>query len=449
MDTNIPTLVESVRDLIRTGSADELITLINDLHPADIVDILESLTDPERTAFFNTIPVEKAADIVQELEPDDQAEVIEFMGRSRSSQILREMDSDDAADLIGELSKEDQDELLDLMNSEGEDVRELLQYEEDSSGGIMATEFVAIRSDWTVENTLAELRHMAPQAETAYYLYVIDSAKRLVGVISLRDLVVANLTDSVGSVMNRNVVSIPVEADQEEAAQLFKKYRYLALPVVDDDGVLTGIITADDILDVVEEEATEDIQKIAGTVPLDKPYFATSLRELWKSRVVWLMVLFLAESITGGILQKFSDAMQSFIELTFFIPLLIDAGGNAGSQAAAIVIRGLAVRDIKIADFGRVLLRELTLGISLGIAVGGVAFLRAGRMGTGYAIPLIVSISVLAIIAMATAVGAILPILATVLKLDPATMSAPLITTVVDGLGLTLYFFIAKSILAF
>lgn len=447
METNIAALVERVRALILSGSADELVLLIDDLHPADIVDMLESLSDSEREAFFNAIPVEKAGEILGELEFEDQADVIEFMGLSRSSQIISEMHSDDAADLIGELSAEHRDQILDAMSSEGEDVRDLLRYEEDSSGGIMTTEYVAVKCDWTVERTMAQLRKSAPDEHSAYYIYAVDASDRLVGVISLRELVIADLHALISDIMDENVQSVHVDADQEEVVQTFQKYRYLALPVVDSEGVLTGVITADDVLDVAEEEATEDIQKIAGVVPLDKPYFSTRLRELFRSRIVWLMVLFLAESITGGILQKFSDTMKHVIELTFFIPLLIDSGGNAGSQAATTVIRGLAVRDIRLKDLGRVFVRELTLGLTLGGAMALVAFLRAGRIGGGFEIPMVVAISVFAIITMATAVGALLPMAAIVLKVDPATMSAPLVTTIVDGLGLTIYFYIARTVL--
>lgn len=447
VETNIAALVEKVRALILSQSADELIGLIDDLHPADIVDMLQSLDDSEREAFFRIIPVEKAGEILGELEFEDQAGIIDSIGLSRSSQIISEMATDDAADLIAELPADHRDQILDAMNSEGEELRGLLRYEEDSSGGIMTTEYVAVKADWTAEYTMAQLRKSAPDVHTAYYIYVIDAADRLVGVISLRELVIADLNARIADIMDDNVQSVHVDADQEEVVQMFQKYRYLALPVVDSDGVLTGIITADDVLDVAEEEATEDIQKIAAVVPLDKPYFSTRLRELFKSRIVWLMVLFLAESITGGILQKFSDTMKSAIELTFFIPLLIDSGGNAGAQAATTVIRGLAVRDIRIKDLGRVLGRELALGLILGCAMAAVAFLRAGRVGGGFEIPMVVAASVFAIVTMATAVGALLPMAAVALKVDPATMSTPLVTTIVDGLGLTIYFFIAKAVL--
>ncbi len=447
MDETYENIIEHMRALLAGGTDEALIEFATTLHPADIVDLLEELDDAERSAFFHVIPADVAADIVQELEPADQAELIRLMGAARSSEILKEMDSDDAADLIAELPEAKAETLLDLMNSHGQDVRELLQYDEHSSGGIMATEYVSIQSDWTVEQTLAELRRVAPEAETVYYIYVLDDDEHLVGVLSLRDLVVADLSTRIDAIMNTNVLSVPVEADQEDVAQLFKKYRFLALPVVDNEQRLTGIITADDILDVFEEEATEDMQKIAGTMPLERPYFSTSIKELWGSRIVWLLVLFIAESFTGGIMRQFSDAMQSVIELTFFIPLLIDCGGNAGSQASTVVIRGLAVRDIKLRDVWTVMARELVVGLGLGVVMAGVGFFRAWRVGGSSDIGIIVCLAVLAIVVLSTVIGALLPIIATTLKVDPAVMSAPLITTIVDAFGLLIYFSIAKSVL--
>ena len=446
MDDRYTVLVEKVKQLLSDDSTEALTSLVDSLHPADVVDILELLDDSARSAFFHAIPADKAADIVQELDPEDQTEIIRMMGAARSSEILREMDSDDAADLIGELPESKAETLLELMNSEGDEVRELLQYDEDSSGGIMATEYVTVNMDWTVEKTLAELRHAAPEAETVYYIYVVDADERLVGVLSLRDLVIADLKRKISSIMSRNVLSVPVEADQEEAAQLFKKYRYLALPVVDRDNRLAGIITADDILDVVEEEATEDIQKIAGTMPLDRPYFATSVKELWRSRVVWLMVLFLAESVTGKILQNFSTAMQSVIELTFFIPLLIDCGGNVGSQAASVVIRGPRCATYDCETSGRVYARAYAGPRSRPVDVGH-SLPAAWKVGGNPIIGVIVCTSVLVIVTVATIVGSMLPIAATALHLDPAVMSSPLITTIVDGTGLMIYFSIARALL--
>ncbi len=440
-------VTEQIKSLLATGTEEALIDFVDTLHPADIVDLLEELDEAERSTFFHAIPADVAADIVEELEPIDQAELIRLMGAERSSEILREMDSDDAADLIAELPAAKAETLLDLMDIHGEDVRELLQYDEHSSGGIMATEYVSVHSEWTVEQTLSELRRVAPEAETVYYIYVLDDDEQLVGVLSFRDLVVAALDTRIDAIMNTNVLSVPVEADQEDVAQLFKKYRFLALPVVDKENKLTGIITADDILDVFEEEATEDIQKIAGTTPLEHPYFSSSIKELWSSRIVWLLVLFLAASLSGGIMQKFSTAMQTMIELTFFVPLLIDCGGNAGSQASTVVIRGLAVRDIRLRDIWAVMARELVVGLGLGAVMAGIGFLRAWRVGGSSAIGIIVSLAVLAIVVFSTVLGAILPIVATALRVDPAVMSAPLITTIVDAVGLLIYFSIAQLVL--
>jgi len=237
------------------------------------------------------------------------------------------MDSDDAADLIAELPTAKAETLLDLMDVHAEDVRELLQYDEHSSGGIMATEYVSVHSEWTVEQTLAELRRAAPEAETVYYIYVLDDDEQLVGVLSFRDLVVAALRTRIDAIMNTNVLSVPIDADQEDVAQLFKKYRFLALPVVDRDNRLTGIITADDILDVFEEEATEDIQKIAWNHATGTPLFFYKHQGTVGQPGCLAASALPGSILTGGIMQRFSDAMQAVIELTFFVPLLIDCGG--------------------------------------------------------------------------------------------------------------------------
>ncbi|MEA4883789.1 MAG: magnesium transporter [Clostridia bacterium] len=447
MDEKYEVIIAKVKALISGGSSQELAQLLQTLHPADIAEILEDLDDDKRRAFFATLPSDVAAAIVQELDLDDQTDIMHGLDAARISEIVKEMDSDDAADFIGELSESNAEKLLGLMNSQGDELRELLRYDEDTSGGIMATEYVTVRDSWTVEQAFCELRRVGPDAASVYYVYVLDDREHLVGVLSLRDMVISDLVTKISVIMNPSPVSVPVEADQEEAAELFKKYRFLALPVVDYENRITGVITADDILDVVEEEATEDMQKIAGTVPLDHPYFASRLRELWGSRIAWLVVLFLAESITGGIMQKFSDAMQAFIQLTFFIPLLIDCGGNAGSQSATVIIRGLAVRDVRLKDAWAVLCRELVVGLGLGVVMAAIAFVRAWRVGGNPMMGLVVCLSVAAIVVMATVVGALLPIAATALKMDPAVMSAPLITTIVDGLGLLVYFSIAKALL--
>lgn len=440
-------LITKVKELINESKYSEITPLLEHIHPADIVDMIENLDIEEQVHVIQALSSEQAADVIQELDPEEQSRIVELMGTAKSSEILKEMDSDDAADIIGEMSEDEAEKILDLMSDEGEDVRELLQYDEDTSGGIMATEYISIKSDMDVGHTLSFLRKEAPDAETVYYIYVVDDNDHLVGVVSLRDLVVNDFHEKIEYIMNPDVVYIKADSDQEEAANLFKKYGFLTLPVVDEENKLTGIITADDILDVVEEEATEDMHKFAGTVPLEQPYFSTKISSLWKKRILWLLMLFIAESFTGKIMSVYQDALQTFIILSFFVPMLIDCGGNAGAQATATVVRGLAVGDINAKDIFKVIWREIRVGLMLGLTMAIVAFVRAWISGGTPAVGIVVSLSVLAIVCLGTLMGSFLPMVVSKLGFDPAVVAAPIITTVVDSVGLLIYFNIAHMFL--
>ena len=422
-------LITKIKELINKSKYREITPLLEHIHPADIVDMIDNLDIEEQVHVIQALSSEQAADVIQELDPEEQSRIVELMGTAKSSEILKEMDSDDAADIIGEMSEDEAEKILDLMSDEGEDVRELLQYDEDTSGGIMATEYISIKSDMDVGHTLSFLRKEAPDAETVYYIYVVDDNDHLVGVVSLRDLVVNDFHEKIEYIMNPDVVYIKADSDQEEAANLFKKYGFLTLPVVDDENKLTGIITADDIL------------------PLEQPYFSTKISSLWKKRILWLLMLFIAESFTGKIMSVYQDAMQAFIILSFFVPMLIDCGGNAGAQATATVVRGLAVGDINAKDIFKVIWREIRVGLMLGMTMAVVAFVRAWISGGTPTVGIVVSISVLAIVCLGTLMGSFLPMVVSKLGFDPAVVAAPIITTVVDSVGLLIYFNIARMFL--
>jgi len=282
-----------------------------------------------------------------------------------------------------------------------------------------------------------------------YYLFVVDRERRLVGVVSLRQLLVASPTRLIGDIMNPDVISVPVGTDQEEVANLMKKYDFLALPVVDAQKRLLGIITVDDVVDVIEEEATEDVYRLGAVEPgvLSKPYFKTSLVRVVRSRIGWLVLLFVAETFTGSVLRAFERELATVVALSFFIPLLIGTGGNTGAQTVSTIIRGLALREIEISDLLRVLGRELLAGLLLGAGLGVISFLRAEVWGSGVTLSIVVGLSVLIICAWANVIGALIPMLALRLKIDPAVVSAPLITTLVDATGLAIYLTIARLLL--
>jgi magnesium transporter len=355
------------------------------------------------------------------------------------------MEPDDAADVVEELGEEEAEELLSEMEpSDAYQVRELLSYPPDTAGGRMTPEFVSISPDLTIAVAMRLIRAKAPDAETIYYVYVTDRRGQLLGVVSLRELVVADPQRTIGQVMRRQVIRLPATADQEEAARLLMEHNFLALPVVDDDGRLLGVITSDDVADVLEEEATEDIERLGGSQPLDAPYMSASLLELFRKRLPWLMVLFLAGTYTSFVLQLFSDTLDQAVALAFFIPLLIGSGGNVGSQIVTTVVRAMAVGDVMLGDVWRVLRRELLVGVTIGLFLAAAMFVRAETMRVDLQISTVVALSAVFIVVWAAAIAAVLPLLLRRVGVDPAVVSAPFITTLVDGTGLFIYLSLAR-----
>lgn len=448
----IDTLIDEIKALLSARDADRLAEFVEQEHPADLAEAFSSLTDEERKALFDLLPSELAADIVEELKTEDQTELLNEMDVDRASDIIVAMESDDATDLLSELEEQRTEDILSsLGKEEAEEFQELLSYEDDSSGGIMGTEYIALSPNMKVDFALDFIKKTGKEAQTLNDIYVVDSEERIVGVLSLRDIVVANPMLKIGEIMHRKVVKVGVNADQEEAALLFKKYGVSALPVVDEQDRLTGIITADDILHVVDEEATEDIQKMAGVLSHEDTYMSTRTVRVWSSRIIWLVVLFFANLSSGFIMKGFEKSLEVAVSLTFFIPLLIGCAGNAGSQASAIVIRSLALKEVHIKDSLEVLWKELRIGLLLGLVTGiaGVflSFLVPHPEISWLAMGLTIGISILLTVTIGSAAGAGLPILASVLKLDPAVIAGPLITTIVDAAGLVIYFTVAKIII--
>jgi magnesium transporter len=311
----------------------------------------------------------------------------------------------------------------------------------------MTTEFVSISPTQTVAAAMRLIRAQAPSAETIYSIYVTDHYGRLVGVLSLRDLVLADPHQLIADVMRRQVLRLPAHADQEEAARVLLEHNLLAIPVVDERERLVGVVTADDVADVIEEEATEDIERLGGSEPLDEPYMGASIVQLFRKRVVWLMVLFIAGTYTSAVLHAFSDTLAQVVALTFFIPLLIGTGGNVGSQVVTTVVRAMAVGDVVFSDLWRVLRRELVVGLAVGIVMSAAIFIRAETMAVEFPVSIVVGLAAIFIVVWAAAVAAILPLILRKIGVDPAVVSAPFITTLVDGTGLFLYLTIARMVL--
>ena len=435
-----------LKQFLLNGQITEPIENAATMHPADVAETLREIPFEIQMEFIAKLLPERAADILQEMKLDSEADILSELEPTKAAEILRQMYTDEAADLLAELPEEDSEELIALMKDDGEEIKELLEYEEDTSGGLMATEFVAIREEQTVEEVLAQLRQQAPSAENAYYIYVLKKDQTLAGVVSLRELVVSPLDTKIEAIMKRDVISVSEDMDQEEVAHIFEKYGFLILPVVDEEHKLIGIITVDDVLVVAEEEATEDIHKGASITPLETGYDGTGILTLFNKRIFWLVGLVFVNLVSSGVIASFEKVLSSAISLVSFIPLLIGTGGNTGSQSATLIIRALVTGDVKVSDWGKVFLKELLVGICLGLVLGLTSSVL-GIFRGGVEVGLVIGLTMVSIVIVANLIGMLLPFGLTLLKLDPAVASSPLITTISDATGLLIYFSIAAIVL--
>jgi len=450
-------MAERLRALAATHQPEyteaEVHRLLDLLPNRDVAETLLELSPQELADLVAQLSDETLAELVAELEPIEGASLLLRLTRVRAADVLEEMDPDDAADMVQAVGAVDEraaeDILTEMEPLEGEEVRGLLAYPDDSAGGIMTTRVVTVRPDTTAAEALTSVRRLAEEerTETIYYLYVTGTDRRLVGVLSLRELVLSPPTRAVSGVMRRTFATVPPAADQEAVARLLTEKHLLALPVVDAEGRLLGIVTNDDVADILQEEATEDIQHLGGSQPLEVPYPRASVWLLARKRMGWLLLLFAAEAYTGSVLRAFEDELQAVVALTFFIPLLIGTGGNIGSQVTTTVIRAQALGEVRFGDLFRILWKELRVALLLATAMFGATYLRAWTLDQPVDVRLTVSLSVVLIVIWAGTVGSILPLVLRRLRVDPAVVSAPFITTLVDGTGLIIYFEVARRLL--
>ncbi len=446
-------LVEQVRERIRkfidAGRLEDAAQALIELHPADRAQAFAAADEDIRAKLVPLLDPETTAELFEELPEHLAAETSEPLGTTELSEVLDRMDPDEAADLLGDMPPLKAALVLGEMDR-AEDVLPLLHHEDESAGGLMTTSFLAVRRQMTAAETIDFLRQIGTDSEMPNYIYVIDRNGKLIGNISLRDLIVARPDTPVENFMNRDVVSVLAGTDQEEVARMFSRYDLTALPVVDREGVLLGVITYDDILEVLEEEATQDVLNLAGIEASgisDRPYWSLSIGQVVRSRFVWLLALFVAETLTGTVLRHFEATLQEVVSLSFFIPLLIGTGGNAGSQTVASIIRALALDEVEPRDLIQVVLRELGVGALLGLLLGAVAYGRVLFWGLPPTMALVVAVTILSICIWANTVGSLIPIAADVVGIDPAVISAPMITTLVDATGLLIYFSVAILVL--
>lgn len=444
--------MEDVHALIEEGRIDEVNRLLASFHPADIADLLDQLPPEEAVLLFGLLNLEVASEVLDETGSLVRQELVEKVDDERLADLLDELPMDDAAEFLEELPPVTAARLLDLMEpEEAREVQTLLAYAEESAGRLMSTDVAALRRTWTAAQSLDYLRSLE-EAETLHYLYVVDRDNRLIGVVPIRKLVLARPETTVETIMNPDVVAVHVEADQEELAEFISRYDFVALPVVDSENRLLGVVTVDDALDVLEEEATEDIQRLGGSEPLENAYFAVSVWHMVRKRIVWLLLLFVASLLTSGVIGAFeSSVLASAIILNRFIPLITGTGGNAGSQTVTTIIRAIAVEEVHTADVARAWRREVTVGLLVGVLLGLVGAVigigQAMLTGSSLKIGLVLALTLPLVVVWSNTVATLVPIAAERYKIDPTVISAPLITTIVDATALLIYFTLAKVIL--
>lgn len=438
---------EQIQQLINEGDLAAVAGLIASTHPADIADLLDAMDPENAVVLFNLLNVETASEVLDETGSLVRQELIEKVDDERLADLLDELPMDDAAEFLEDLPELTASRLLDLMEpEEARDVRELLGYENETAGRLMTTEIAALRRQWTAAEALDYLRSLT-DAETLHYLYVVDRENHLLGVVPLRNLLMARPSATVDTIMSPDVVAVPVTADQEELAEFISRYDYFAIPVVDPDNRLLGVVTVDDALDVLEDEATEDIQRLGGSEPLANPYFAVSVLQVVRKRIVWLMLLFVASLFTSTVIRSFEGLLAAAVVLNAFIPLITGTGGNAGSQTVTTIIRAIAVEDIRIGDVVRAWRREVAVGIVLGLLLGLVGAIVGMIVGGQMRIGFVIGATLPLVVVWANTVATLVPIAAERLNIDPTVISAPMITTIVDATALLIYFLIARLIL--
>ncbi|MDW7651078.1 MAG: magnesium transporter [Bacillota bacterium] len=432
-----------------------LTEFFQNLHPTDFAEIVEDLTDEQKSELFELLSDEEAALVIQEMEEIDQVVLFQLLTKKRASSILKEMATDDAADLLAELPEEDAKELLTLIEEDAEEIRGLLKYPEDSAGGIMTTEYISFPETMAVEETIRRLRQIAPEAETVYYVYVVDEETRLIGVLSLRELIASTDGTRLSEIMRKNIVSVPVDMDQEEVARLVSKYDLLAVPVIDDRQRLLGIVTVDDVLDVLEEEATEDIYRRVGAGELDDVDLVTaSVGSILGRRLPWLIITLFGGLLSGVVIGTFEKTLKTIVVLAFFIPVIMDMGGNVASQSSTVFVRGVATGEIDKSEMWRYFFREIRIGLTMGVICGAtVAAMTTAVFISGlwqidselmYLLGPTVGVAMFTTVTLGAVIGTFIPLLFSRAGIDPAYAAGPLVTTIKDMTGLLIYFTIAN-----
>ena len=443
-------LLEKWQELLEKKDLRSLRLELAEANEVDVAEFMAALPPEKTVLVFRLLSKEIASDVFANLESEDQETIITAATDSEVSELVEDLYVDDAVDMLEELPASVVKRVLKAAKPDTRKlINQFLNYPENSVGSIMTAEFMDLKKNMTVGEAIARIRKRGEDSESIYTCYVTDARRRLEGVVTLRELLVAKDDQLVEELMAADVITAQTTEDQEEAVQRMMRYDFISLPVVDGEGRLVGVVTVDDVMDVMEEEATEDFEKMAAMTPSEKPYLKTGVFDLARHRIVWLLVLMLSSMLTGSILSRFEAAFAAVPILVTFITMLTDTGGNAGSQSSTMIIRGMAVGEIDLRDFLRVLWKEVRVSLVVGVILSAVNFARIyffnapGDMG----IALTVAGALVVTVVLSNAIGSMLPMIAKALKLDPALMAAPLITTIVDAVSLLVYFSLAEALL--
>ena len=443
------TLADILKELLESKQYTKLRQTISDMNTTDIAIAMSEMKDEDSLKMFRILPKDMAADVFADLEPDIQQYIIRSLSDREASGIIDNLMADDATDLLEEMPASVVKRILANASPETRaDINHLLQYPEDSAGSIMTVEYVDLKEDMTVSDAIERIRKKGVDSETINICYVVSKQKVLVGTVALRYLLIMKPEEIIGDIMNTNVISINTMTDQEEAARMFQTYGFTAMPVVDNENRMVGIITIDDVVDILEEEATEDIEKMAAIVPSDKPYPKVGILETYKNRIPWLLFLMISATFTGAIITGFEDALSAYVVLTAYIPMLMDTGGNAGSQASVSIIRGLSLKEIEFEDIFKIIWKEIRVAVLCGLTLAVANFIKLILLDRlAVTVAAVICLTLLIVVLIAKLVGCCLPMLASKVGFDPAVMASPFITTIVDALSLLVYFNIATRML--
>lgn len=446
MEKRIEQLELKIKELLNQKKYHEIRELLEDHNEADIADIFETIDNRDDIVrIFRLLSKDSAADVFSNLPVEYERLIIESLTNREIGQIMADLYSDDAVDMLEEMPANVVKKVLAATDKETrQDINSLLKYPDDSAGSIMTVEYVDLRAYMKVNDAIERIRLTGVDKETINVCYVTDVQKHLLGIITLREIILANATDNIKDLMEENIITVHTLDDQEEVARQFQKYDFQAMPVVDNENRLVGIITADDVMDILEEEATEDIEMMAAITPTDQPYMKTSVWDTYKKRIPWLLLLMISASITGKIIQGFEAALSTCVILTSFIPMLMDTGGNCGSQASVSVIRALSLDEVEFSELPLVIWKEMKVSIMVGATLAIANFIKIMLIDqTTIIVALVVCMTLFVTVIVAKFVGCALPVIASKIGFDPAVMASPFITTIVDALSLIVYFNVA------